>query len=552
MRSLLFVSLSLIAACAPDSKDETKGQVDESGPPSIPTEAGKADGASKLVAVDVQSPHPYANNVDRTFAVSLAALPSCAQHARLHFKVLRTEARYDFVSVEPGGGEPVQSFDGNKDNTWTEWFAIGGSSVTVRLDTDGSITRHGFEIDQIEWDGTAEGCPLVRFPPCGAGTVDLAKVPGTCECPVAPQCADLTAIEVTHAIARGRNHTINHVGLDLVAENTYPGPTDALVTKVLGTVDGERLGELVRRTAERGLLHSGGYARDLGVTDFHETITIKAGAYEVSWIAPPEGGHDAEIVALAAEIDALFECGATKPLTCGAGFECSDDATCHEVASCFCPANYDPVCGEDGRTYSNGCTAGCAHAPVAHVGECGITGDACGTIMSFGCQDGFKCRYDASTWTAPFPDAGGGCVARTYCDAPADCTELPHPAVPGTWQCATNTCSWQAGLAWKAVANGRFESAHPYANGTSVWKELALPAGAQALRLTAASFKIERDYDFVEVWTWQNAAWKLVKRYTGTVGPSPAQEFPGRYHYLRFVSDSSVTDTGFVITAEYR
>ena len=70
--------------------------------------------------------------------------------------------------------------------------------------------------------------------------------------------------------------------------------------------------------------------------------------------------------------------------------------------------------------------------------------------------------------------------------------------------------------------------------------------------ITAGVFDLEANYDFLEVWSWINGAWKQVKRYTGTTGPALTDEFPGRYHYLRFVSDSSVNKTGFRVDAQYR
>lgn len=547
MRTYSFIGLITLAACAGPTKQDGKGEVDESTPPAIPFEAGKTDDGAKVVAVNVQSPHPYANHTNRVFEVPFASLPHCAHKARLHFRVLRVEEGYDFVTVEPVG-EPRQEFTGNHDNTWTEWFDINAAYANVRLESDYSITRHGFEIDKIEWDGAPNNCGIV-LPGCGAGMVDLAKAPGTCECPVNPVCEPIANVEVSRRLAWGFDNTTK-TARGATALFTHPGPADGPETDVIGTVDTARLGQLVRRAAALGLLQGPGYARNVPVDAYRDELVIKAGAYEVHFVAA-RGSHDPVVQQLIDDLEALFSCESGGGLTCGDGYTC-EQSSCVEDAGCFCPAHYDPVCGTNGQTYGNACNAACANVAIAHPGECGAPGDFCGGLLATPCSGDNRCRYAPSTFEAPYPDASGTCVAPNYCDAPADCIGLPHIAVPGAWACSSNTCAWVTGPAWQLLPNGHFETPNPYANNTSVWKELYLPSGAQALRLRTTRFRTEPGYDKLEVWTWQNGAWMKVKTYSGTVGPALTDEFPGRYHYLRFVSDSSITASGVSVDAEYR
>jgi hypothetical protein len=190
---------------------------------------------------------------------------------------------------------------------------------------------------------------------------------------------------------------------------------------------------------------------------------------------------------------------------------------------------------------------------VAHAGECGVTGDPCGGFAGLACQPEHKCRYGEGEFSAPYPDAMGACVVERYCDVPANCEGLIHPAVPGRWACEDNACMWDPAIGeWEAFSEGEFGTPHPYFNNTSVWHRAWLPSGATKMRMVLdGPFRLESGYDFLEVWTWDGYRWNRIRRYTGSTGPAPTDEFAGRYHYLRFVSDSSIIADGFSLHVEF-
>jgi hypothetical protein len=123
---------------------------------------------------------------------------------------------------------------------------------------------------------------------------------------------------------------------------------------------------------------------------------------------------------------------------------------------CNCPPVEDPVCGEDGISYTSACNADCAGIGVRHVGPCGadagqpvcacaaVSDPVCGTdgktygsaclagcagvaIASVGaCPDPSSCRTDADC--APRSDCCGVCGTKS---GPPPAGAYCGPGCPG-------------------------------------------------------------------------------------------------------------------------
>ena len=93
----------------------------------------------------------------------------------------------------------------------------------------------------------------------------------------------------------------------------------------------------------------------------------------------------------------------------------------------------------------NACEAGCANVAVAHNGACGIPGDCCGTMFGLACRDDNKCRFGASTYTYPFPDAGGTCVANELLRRARRLQRSRAPRRPRRVGVQHERVCWQAG-----------------------------------------------------------------------------------------------------------
>jgi hypothetical protein len=141
---------------------------------------------------------------------------------------------------------------------------------------------------------------------------------------------------------------------------------------------------------------------------------------------------------------------------CSQGFFCdySEAQYCGEVSGpgecarkpTVCTKEWAPVCGCDGRNYSNDCVAHSHGASIRHRGLCqdsaqaaaGAAGAKCGAPGHGGCATGLFCKY-AQQAKCGATDKPGTCQAR-----PQACTADYNPVCGCDGKTYSNACSAHA------------------------------------------------------------------------------------------------------------